>query len=367
MGSVTSAPGIGQVGRIAVVALVQEVRYLFSQKRGQQACLELFAVFVALQKRSQILASVTEQAKSQAASRGDAQAVTRVTESGCVGRNQSDSSSMIAVAVLDRRTVHRTSVNGLPSFILQLFAYHVAADMALFEIRLVVSGLHQFDKAQGDRPMAHVLEEIGQFVIVQALEQHGVELDGVKPGFKAGVDAFEHLLEAPVAGNFLEAAGFQAVYADVDCVYARHLEICGSLTQPVAIGRHGQFFYAGCFAHDANDIHEIFPHHGLAAGESHLGGPQLGKAGNQPPDLVYTHESGRFALVTVWQAVFATEVADVGDRQPEICEPTAKAVLKRRQCGLLYEHGRWRGFPSSPGSMELSFERRQRHYGSWPL
>src|SRR6056297_58191 len=190
-------------------------------------------------------------------------------------------------------------------------------------------------------------------MIVQPLQQHRIELDRSETDLHAGIDALEHFLEATVTGNFLETAGFQTVDADIDGVHASSLQVSGGLAQPVAVGRHGQFLYARRFTHDANDFHEILAHHGLAAGQPHLGRAQFGETGHKPANLVDVHETGRCALVAVRQTVFATEVAYVGYRQAEIGEPPAEAVLKRRQFGLLYEHGRCRGFPPSPVSMDL--------------
>ena len=84
------------------------------------------------------------------------------------------------------------------------------------EIVGIVAGAHQFDKTQGDRTVAQIVQPIGHFVVIQSAEQHSIEFHCIEAQAQAVIDGSEQFGMVFEAGDGGEAIGAQTVQADIE-------------------------------------------------------------------------------------------------------------------------------------------------------
>ncbi len=97
--------------------------------------------------------------------------------------------------------------------------------------------------------------------------------------------------------------------------------------QQRAVGSDGHLADARHGRHRGDDLVQVLAQTGLATGQADLGHPQHGKGAHQARDLVHRQEA-RAAVgpVAIGQAVAATEVAGLGQRQAQVRKAAPESV-----------------------------------------
>ena len=109
---------------------------------------------------------------------------------------------------------------------------------------------HEFEEANGERVVARELEPAFDLILVEALEQHRVDVDGAEPGGRGGLDAAPDLVDEAVARNHGVAVGAERIDAHIDAAQSRRSERFSLLCEQQPVG--GQRRYReGCFGRDS--------------------------------------------------------------------------------------------------------------------
>ena len=120
-----------------------------------------------------------------------------------------------------------------------------------------LTGLHQLDEAQLDGLVPDPGQKRIQLMIVESLEQHGIDLDRLEAGGQRRFDAIHHLRQLVLTGDLVKLARIQAVDADVEGGQTRIEPLAGPLFQTITIGGHGHLFDAGGIGHRLYDGGEV--------------------------------------------------------------------------------------------------------------
>src|SRR5262249_37941452 len=134
--------------------------------------------------------------------------------------------------------------------------------------------------------------EIVDFVLIYALERHGIELDG-KAGADRGIEAGHDLRQITPAGDRLEALRIERVERNVDAANASSLELGGKLGQLAAIGGQGQFVQAAVAEvsrQAAEQPHDVLAHQRFAAGNPQLADPLVDESRAQTIELLQAEQ-----------------------------------------------------------------------------
>ncbi|MNH14743.1 hypothetical protein D3C79_743400 [compost metagenome] len=195
-----------------------------------------------------------------------------------------------------------------------------------------LAGFHQFDKTQLDRAVLYPVQKCAQLLMIDVTHQYRIDLDLAEPGGKRGIDAVHHLAELVLAGNGVKLTGIQAVDADVNRRQAGVAPLGDVARQTVTVGGDRQRSDGRVFTHGGNDLGKIAAQRRFTAGKADLFGAQFGKCAADTPDLIQRQEGFRAAvrLVAVRQAVGATKVTHVGDRQAQVVELTLISINELR-------------------------------------
>ena len=177
----------------------------FQAKLGGDACQQRVLVIVALQQLAQRYAELAEQAQPQVALGGHPQAVAALAEVTRIRRDDADAAAMVRVAELARRAGIGRARPLVPARGQQLLDHHVGAQVVAPEIGFVVAGAHQFDEAHAEGAIAQVLHPLRELVVIQAAQQHRVELDRRQAQRLRQGQALLDLRQAVMPGDGLEA------------------------------------------------------------------------------------------------------------------------------------------------------------------
>ncbi len=154
--------------------------------------------------------------------------------------------------------------------------------------------------------------------MVNVAHQHGIHLHALEAGVKRGVDARHDLMKLILPGDGVKLTGVEAVDADVDGGQPGITPLRHVARQAVAIGGDGDLADRGVLTHRGDDVGEITAQGGFPAGQAHFFGAERGKGTRHPTNFIEREETfigDAAGLVAIRQAVGATKVADVGDRQ----------------------------------------------------
>ncbi|KAG0777317.1 hypothetical protein G6F22_011955 [Rhizopus arrhizus] len=157
---------------------------------------------------------------------------------------------------------------------------------------------------------------------------HAVQLDGRKACLAGGRQPRQHGIQAIAPGDLAEGGGVQRVQADVQPRHARGAQVFGMTNQLRAIGRHGQVGEARHGRDVAGQVRHPAAQQRLAARQPDLADAQAHEQAHQPGHFVMAQPVGRGfeALEILGQAVAATQVAAVRDRDAQVVDPASKAV-----------------------------------------
>ena len=193
------------------------------------------------------------------------------------------------------------------------------------------TGFHQLNKAQLDTTGLDPGEEGIELVMVNITHQHGIHLYLVKAGGEGGVNAVHHLVELVLAGDGMELAGVEAINADVNRRQAGIAPAFDIARQAVTVGSDRNLTDRRVFTHGGNDLGEVAAQGGFPTGEANFFGAQRGESARNPAYFVYAEKAiviDGAGLVTVRQAVGATEVAHIGNRQTQVIKLTRECIGK---------------------------------------
>ncbi|MNN07817.1 hypothetical protein D3C81_1206520 [compost metagenome] len=166
-----------------------------------------------------------------------------------------------------------------------------------------------------------------QLVVVQAAQQHRVELDGRQAQCLRHLQPLLDFRQAVVAGDGPEALALQAVHAHVQRGQAGAVPARQAARQQRAIGGDGHLADARHGRHRGDDLVQVLAQAGLTTGKTDLGHPQHGKRAHQARDLVHRQKArAAIGLVAIGQAVTATEVAGLGQRQAQVGKAAPESV-----------------------------------------
>ena len=208
----------------------------------------------------------------------------------------------------------------------------------ILRVKALEQNAGRYEGAVGREPAVkrHVLDEADVHVVapgeldeavdlvLDAGQQHGVDLDGRKAGRKRRVESGESGDERAAAGEPRVALRVEAVDAHVDALEAGRAQIGGAARQQDGVGREREVGEALERGKPLDEADEPLAHERLAAGHADprdAGGHGGGGESQQllvGQDLVVRarrHALGR-------HAVDAAQVAPVGDREPQIVDAT---------------------------------------------
>ena len=138
----------------------------------------------------------------------------------------------------------------------------------------------------------------------------------------------QHLLQPVVPRDRGKTRRIKRIDTNVDRAHPRIAPFGRALRQAVTVGGHGDPANTRHSRHSARDLGKIGTQGRLAAGQSHFPKPQTRECSHRPAHLLdrkLDRPSFRFS-VAFGQAIGATEIANVGNRQAQIFEPSPHAV-----------------------------------------
>ncbi len=192
--------------------------------------------------------------------------------------------------------------------------------------RLDQGEVEPFRAAPGDHPV--------EFILVDALERHGVDLD-LQTRDLGGLDPRHHLVESAPPGDGCEALTVQRVQRDVDPAHAGTRKFAREPRELAAVGGERELVErarADMATELVDQPHHVAPNQRLAAGQPQLAHPQIDKGGAKAVELLQGQKLGlgqeRHVLC---HAVDAAEIAAVGDRHPHIADGPPERVDHHRQ------------------------------------
>ncbi len=171
-------------------------------------------------------------------------------------------------------------------------------------------------------------------MIVDAALHHRIELDRREPGALRGGNAVEHVLHAAEAARHLREYGrIETVEAHRDALQAGGAQFGGVLRKQHAVGRQRDVLDPGQAGQIADQIGEPGAQQRLASGDPQLHHTELQEQPRQPQQLWELEALAGFQKTILVvkalarHAVRATKVAAVDDRQAQIAQWAAQAVL----------------------------------------
>ncbi len=182
------------------------------------------------------------------------------------------------------------------------------------------------------RPCAQAMQR-GGFLVVEALERDGVELD-LEARLARGLDAAQDLVEIAPARDGAEFRGVERVERDIDAPDAAIREFGGVARELRAVGRQRQLVEraAGQMPRKrAEQGHDVAPHQRLAAGDAQLARSQPHEGRAQPIELLEgKHVALGQEVHVLGHAIGAAEIAAVGDGDADIAHHAAERIDQRR-------------------------------------
>ena len=190
-----------------------------------------------------------------------------------------------------------------------------------------------------------MLQQVKRRVLVPALLDDHVQLDGVEARPLRRVDAFEHLGDAaPIAVHHPEDTFVQAVQAHGDALEAGIPKVLRLRLEARAVGRQRQVLQPGKAAKAADDLDHIPAKQRFASGDPNLGDAELHEQPGNPPDfprgkpVAAGEELVSFPVDVCGHAVRAAIVAPVDHRDAQVAQGPAPGI-RHPAGGLPLGHG----------------------------
>ena len=152
---------------------------------------------------------------------------------------------------------------------------------------------HHLDQRQIHAAAVRPVDQVAEFVLVDALERDGVDLDR-EPGRLRGVDAGQHLVQLAPAGDGAEFVRLERVERDIDAPHAVR-QFAGVLGELRAVGGQRQLVErAGpqMARQRREQRHDPAAHQRLAAGEAKLAHAARDEGRAEPVQLFQRQQLG---------------------------------------------------------------------------
>jgi hypothetical protein len=176
------------------------------------------------------------------------------------------------------------------------------------------------------------LHEVDQLIVVDAPDDHGVELQTREPGRPDGLDPPEDGGVVIPPRERPEALRTEGVEADRDPVEAGLPERRGLAGEQDTVARHREVLDGGNGREQADQVRQVPTEERLPARQPDLVDAELGEDVHQAPDLLEGEEvpSTEPGVLLLRHAVLAAEVAPVRHRHPEAPERASEHVPQVR-------------------------------------
>ncbi len=262
--------------------------------------------------------------------------------------------------------IARRAASGVLAFgqrpaLLQPRAHLIERQILVEPFLLDIAQRHHFD--QGDivaLPMRPA-DQIGQFVLVDAFQRHGVQLD-LQPRRHGCGDPFEHLAQRIAPGQCGKLRPVERIERHIHPPHPGLGQRLGVLCQLRAVGGQRQFVQTmpQPAAQRAEQINDVTPHQRFAPGDADLRYPARDEGGGEIVEFLQRQHIGFGQKGHAFgHAVRTAQVAAVSHRQPQIGDPALKAVDQRlcpvvvaQQSGLqAVSHGTPYTAPSRPAHL----------------
>ena len=153
------------------------------------------------------MATIAKQAETQVTACSDAQPVTGLAEILGIGRNDADFAGIRRVAEFLGGAGCNHTGHRLPATCHERFNDGTGAQVVLFKVGCVITGFHELDEAQRDLTIFDKIQKAIKLVMVQILQQHGVDLNIVEASRLGSVNAFQYPWQMIHTRNALEIDG----------------------------------------------------------------------------------------------------------------------------------------------------------------
>ena len=167
--------------------------------------------------------------------------------------------------------------------------------------------------------------------MINITHQHGIDLHLVKARGESSINAVHHLVELVLAGDGLKLTGVEAINADVNRRQPGIAPAFDIARQAVTVGGNRNLTDRRVFTHRGNDFGEVATQRGFPTGEANFFGAQRGESARDAAHFVYAEKAvviDGAGFVAVRQAVGATEVAHIGNRQTQVKKLTRECIGK---------------------------------------
>ena len=181
---------------------------------------------------------------------------------------------------------------------------------------------HLLDEAHVNGILEAQGRQIGQFVVIDAAQGHHVDLDRCHTPVQCRHDPVPDLLETIYPGDGGKAFGLQAVETDVDAPHPGRQDVIEAFAQQHPVGGQGDFPDPRQPVELNQQVAGLAAYQRFAAGDAQLGDAEAGRDPGHAEDLLVAQHVGMLQLGDHFpgHAVDATQVAAVGDRDPQIAQ-----------------------------------------------
>jgi hypothetical protein len=188
---------------------------------------------------------------------------------------------------------------------------------------------HELNKAHDDAGVAGEPGKGLDFVIIEAADEHSVDLGGRKGRFLGDINAVHDRGEGLGARDAFELDGVEGVEADVDALQACGDEPIATFRKELAVGGHREVLNAEV-AEAGKETFDTVADKGFAAGDADFANAEADKNLCEPIKLRPGENLVVIAIVlrVGRTAVNASEIAAVRDGDAQVCDLAAEFVVE---------------------------------------
>ena len=180
--------------------------------------------------------------------------------------------------------------------------------------------------------------ELQQFVVVEALEHHAVDLDGAESQGEGGLDPGQDVGQVVAAREFPVALPLQAVQTQIEVAQPRGIKVRGQLREQHPVGGEADLFQTRDAVQATDELHDALTHQGFAAGDPDLANAHAGGHPGQAEQLFIAQDfpARQFLPAVPGGAIEAAEIAAVGDGEAQVID-VVRQSLSHLTAGLRTE------------------------------
>ena len=179
--------------------------------------------------------------------------------------------------------------------------------------------IHVFDEAHLGPARPAELDQVHQFIVVDAADDDSVDLEAGEDRRRGG-DPLEHAIELVESRQAAEPFGMQRVEADGQAVQTGVAQRPRLRREQDAVGRHRQVANGGARGEPADQIGQVAAQQRLASGQPHLVDAERGEDVDQRLDFLEVQDvfARQPDVVRLRHAVAAAQVAAIRHRQAQV-------------------------------------------------